>query len=160
MTASQPTPPGTGQPADVRPMIVVHTALRREFRLTADAIGAATPGDRARAAVLTGHLTFLLDLLHHHHAGEDKLLWPKLLSRAPADTVPLVDLMQAQHEELDSLMTQCRSVAGDWQADPGQAVRDRLAGLVAELYTRLAEHLAAEERDVLPIAAAHLSEPE
>jgi hypothetical protein len=69
MTASQPTPPGTGEPADVRPMIVVHTALRREFRLTAAAVQAAAPGDKPRAEVLTGHLSMLLDLLHHHHAG-------------------------------------------------------------------------------------------
>jgi hypothetical protein len=172
MTASQPTPPGTGQPVDVRPMLVVHQALLREFHMTGWAVASALPWDHERVVVLNGHLTFLLDLLHHHHAGEDKLLWPKLLSRAPADTVPIVDLMQAQHERLATLMTQCRAAAGDWQADAAQAdaapaardqlagLRDRLAGLLIELHERLAEHLAYEERDVLPIAAVHLSEPE
>ena len=166
MSASQPTPagtpgtPGAGPPVDVRPMIVVHTALRREFSQTGWVVASAAPGDHERAAVLTGHLTFLLDLLHHHHAGEDKLLWPKLLSRAPAATVPLIDLMQAQHEGLHTLITQCRAAAGDWRAGPSAAARDRLAGLLTELHTQLAEHLAAEERDVLPLAAVHLSEPE
>jgi hypothetical protein len=111
MTASQPTPPGTGEPVDVRPMLVVHQALLREFHMTGWAVASGLPWDHERAVVLNGHLTFLLDLLHHHHAGEDKLLWPKLLSRAPADTVPIIDLMQAQHERLATLMTQCRPAA-------------------------------------------------
>jgi hypothetical protein len=88
------------------------------------------------------------------------LLWPKLTARAPVDTVPLIDLMQAQHRGLDRQLTQCRAVAGDWQADPSQAARDRLAGLLTGLNTLLAAHLDAEERNVLPLAAVHLSEPE
>ena len=160
MTVSQPMPPGTGQPVDTRPMIVVHTALRREFRLTADAIRAAGAGDRDRAVVLAAHLLFLLDLLHHHHSGEDAFLWPKLTSRAPVDTAPLIELMQAQHDGLDALLAQSRAAAGDWQADPGRAQRDRLAGLLDGLNAGLAEHLAAEERDILPLAAVYLSEPE
>ena len=68
---------------DVRDMIVVHTAMLREFRLAPAAVRRTLPGDRSRARAVAGHVRFLCDLLHHHHEGEDELLWPTLRSRTP-----------------------------------------------------------------------------
>jgi len=38
-------------------------------------------GDVARARIVGRHVRLLLDLLHVHHGGEDRLLWPLLLTQ-------------------------------------------------------------------------------
>jgi hypothetical protein len=68
---------------DVRDMIVVHTALLREFRLAPAAVERVTTGDRRQARRVGRHLDLLCTLMHHHHAGEDELLWPVLSPRLP-----------------------------------------------------------------------------
>jgi len=47
-----------------------------------------------------------------------------------------------------------------WARQPAPGTRDALASALQELCTLLAEHFDAEERTLLPLAAAHLSEAE
>ena len=63
---------------DTSEMVVVHNAFRREFDEAPALIRAVGAGDRSHAAVVGAHLQLLLELLHQHHDGEDRLLWPKL----------------------------------------------------------------------------------
>src|ERR687885_1972473 len=94
---------------DTREMVVVHTAFRRELGAAPELVRGVAAGDRARAQVVGDHVQLLLDMLHHHHVGEDELLWPKLLERVPEELVPVVHLMEGQHEliaqELDTAAT-------------------------------------------------------
>ena len=62
-------------------MIIVHRVFRRELSFLAGAVGTVPTGDTARAKVLADHCTFATMMLHHHHAGEDELLWPRLKER-------------------------------------------------------------------------------
>lgn len=64
MTTS--TTPGT----DTRDMIVVHTALRREFRLVPGLVRDTPVGDVARASSVAAHLELMTSFLHLHHTGE------------------------------------------------------------------------------------------
>jgi hypothetical protein len=64
----------TREMTDTRDMVVVHTALLRELRLAAGLIERATNGDARSVTRIAEHLVFLLDLLAHHHEGEDRLL--------------------------------------------------------------------------------------
>lgn len=148
------------EPVDVRDMLVVHTALLREYRLAPGLIRATAAGDVRRARVVTAHLAFLGDLLHHHHAGEDALLWPKLLDRVPGQLAPVVTLMQAQHEQIDAILTRVREALPEWVARADASTRDGLAEDVEALHAALVEHLDAEERQVLPLAATCLSPAE
>jgi hemerythrin-like domain-containing protein len=150
-----------GRPlVDVRDMIVVHTALLREFRLAATAVRAVDPEDVRRAAVVGAHLSFLGDLLHHHHLGEDELLWPRLEERVPERVAPLLESMHQQHAGIDAALRRVTTTLTAWTADAGVASRHELAEALTELHTRLVEHLDLEEREVLPLAASHLSESE
>lgn len=144
---------------DTRDMVVVHTALLRELRLAPGLVEQVTPGDAARIAVVRGHLDFVLDLLAHHHQGEDRLLWPKLLARVPAGLAGLVAAVQAQHTGIEDLMLTVRPALDRWTSAAGRSGGD-LAALLRRLHALVEEHLHFEELDILPLAAMHLTEAE
>jgi iron-sulfur cluster repair protein YtfE (RIC family) len=139
-------PPGAGP--DVRDMLVVHAALLREFRLAPVAVARAADLPRLRGRVVR-HLTLLLEVLEHHHAGEDRLLLPLLAARAPGS----VDTAEEQHARLEALIAEVRTALAGWVLPP-------LVDLLVELHAALETHLRAEEREVLPLAARHLTPAE
>jgi hemerythrin-like domain-containing protein len=145
---------------DTREMIVVHTAFRREFAQAPALIRSVTPGDRERASRVADHLQLMLDMLHHHHTGEDRLLWPKLLQRVPAELAPIVELMESQHEGIHAEMDGATGAVARWRDSATAADRDELAAALERLNPLLVEHLAAEEQQLLPIAAQNLSQEE
>ena len=138
---------------DTRDMVVVHTAFRREFGLAPARVRGVAPGDQRRADVVADHLEMLTAMLHHHHAGEDRLLWPKLHERVAADIAPVVSLMEQQHERIHAAND--RVVAGLARWRDGA-----LATGLEEVDAALVEHLTAEEEQLLPIAARHLTPAE
>ncbi|TCC53656.1 hemerythrin domain-containing protein [Kribbella capetownensis] len=138
---------------DTRDMVVVHIYMRREFRLAPGLVRAVEDGDTRRAGTVCAHLEFLTTTLHHHHTGEDRLLWPKLLERVPEELAPIVHLMEAQHERVAAVLEGIERVRPQWRSSARPAERDELARLLDELYVSLSEHLDAEEERLLPIAA-------
>ena len=145
---------------DTREMVVVHDAVRREYGLAPDEVSGVAPGDTARARVLAAHIDLLNDFLHHHHAGEDRLLWPVLQPRLPVDVRPSIEWMERQHEGIAEAMTAVATALTRWRAAAAAPDRDALADALRELLRRLTEHLAAEEQQVLPLAAEHLTPAE
>jgi hemerythrin-like domain-containing protein len=149
----------TGEHVDTQEMVVVHRVFRRELRLVPDLIRAVGPGDRARAAVLAEHLSDVTSGLHHHHTGEDELLWPPLLTRASPEA-ELVRRMQQQHEQLAALLERIRQLTPRWRSEAGEDVRDELADVIEQASAALDEHLDAEERQILPLVARHITQDE
>ncbi len=145
---------------DVRDMIVVHTALLREFRLAPAAVSRTAPGDNRRATAVATHLRLLCDLLHHHHESEDALLWPKLQVRTSPNALAVIEEAQAQHHALDAALTRAGILLRAWADDPDGDRRDQLAGQLEVLHALLREHLDLEERALLPIAAMVMTEGE
>lgn len=143
---------------DTRDMLVVHTALRRESRLAPDLVREVATAEAARVARVGDHVAWLLGFLHHHHDGEDRLLWPLLRARAGAELAPLVDTMESQHEAIARLVHDIEAVLPAWRSQPASA--PDLADRLEELHAGLLEHLALEEREVLPIAAEHVTPQE
>ncbi|MFW3168623.1 hemerythrin domain-containing protein [Geodermatophilus sp. CPCC 206100] len=144
---------------DVHDMVVVHRAFRREFRLLPELVRAVRPGDTARAAVLAGHARLVLTGLHLHHSGEDELLWPRLLERAAPDAA-LVHRMEVQHERVHDALERLHPALDRWEAEARPAVTEEVAAGLDALRTALLEHLDEEEREILPLAARHLSPEE
>ncbi len=144
---------------DVRDMIVVHTALLREFRLAPSAVTRVEAGAVRRAAVVDRHLGFVCDLLHHHHAGEDALLWPKVRERVLAAT-QIIDDIETQHARISTAMESVTTARAHWVQDPDTENRAALAAALRSLYDQLKEHLDLEERAVLPLAAVALTDAE
>jgi hemerythrin-like domain-containing protein len=143
---------------DVRDMVVVHTALLREFRLAPAAVAAVPAGNRRRAGAVAGHIDFVCALLHHHHEGEDELLWPQLRTRVPAAANRLIDDAEAQHAGLDDALTRVQDLRAAWAADPSTERGAELATQLEKLHALLSEHLDFEERVLLPLAASALTE--
>ncbi|MEO6996682.1 MAG: hemerythrin domain-containing protein [Terracoccus sp.] len=155
-SASLPDPPLV----DVRDMIVVHTAMLREFRLAPAAVHRVEPGASRRAAVVDRHLGFLCDLLHHHHEGEDSLLWPPLRERMPAAAITQLDAAESQHVDIDAALHRVADARTLWRGDPSESNRTCLVTDLEHLHTILKAHLELEERTLLPLAATLLTEAE
>lgn len=144
---------------NVHDMVVAHRTFRREFRLLPDLVRKVAPGDTARAAVLAGHGRMLLTGLHLHHNSEDVLLWPKLLERCPPDA-ELVHRMEAQHERVHDALEKLGPALERWEAEARPAVSEEVAVGFEALHEALVEHLDEEEREILPLAARHLTQRE
>jgi hemerythrin-like domain-containing protein len=145
---------------DTREMIAVHSAFRREFGLAPALVRGVTPGDVQRSQVVADHLELIGTFLHHHHAGEDRLLWPKLLERVPAEMAPMVELMERQHEGVHEVIEEMTAARARWRATAAETDRDELADALDRLHTLLVEHLTGEEQHILPLASRSLTEVE
>ncbi len=102
---------------DTSSMVVVHRVFRREFRLLHQMVGGVEPADIDRSAVVAKHLTEMVTALHHHHTGEDELLWPLLLERAALPS-ELLERMERQHETIGDLLEGVVALAPGWSAGP------------------------------------------
>ena len=145
---------------DTREMKVVHSFFRRELRLAAGLVRRVPTGDTARAARIHDHLDLVARCLHEHHTVEDDLLWPLLLERLPEELAPIVTLMEAQHQRLDSLLGRITVLQPAWRDHADRETAEELASTYDELYVALAEHLDDEEERLLPLAARSLSQQE
>ncbi|WP_068145199.1 hemerythrin domain-containing protein [Rhodococcoides corynebacterioides] len=135
---------------DSRDMVIIHSVFRRELRLAPDMVRAVPDGDTTRSSVVAEHLTDLLDLLHHHHEGEDQLLWPKLRERA-AEFTDLFDSMDADHGSIGSSIDAVQSALRDWAGTADRMHGDRLAEALDTLLPPLVDHLDREEARILPL---------
>ncbi|MFF3563610.1 hemerythrin domain-containing protein [Streptomyces sp. NPDC002574] len=141
--------------ADTRDMYMAHRALRREFRLLPDLIWSVAPGDIGRAEVVGAHAVLLCRILHTHHEGEDLLLWPKLVERGGAEAAAIVPTMEAQHHAIDTVHTEVTGLLERWRSTALGG--EELAGAFERLATVLVEHMALEEKEILPLTERHLT---
>lgn len=144
---------------DTHEMVIVHRLFRREFRLLPVMVRLVPAGDLDRAAVVAGHAADMTFTLHHHHTGEDLLLWPKLLARA-SPRAELVERMQAQHERVAVLLDRVDALTARWRASADPETGAELANVLAQTSAALDEHLGDEETEILPLVAEHITVPE
>ena len=154
MTAS----PTTG--VDTRDMVVVHDSIRRQFGEAPTLVRGVAAGDTRRAGVVADHIELLGALLHHHHVGEDRLLWPVLQPRVAADVAATVARMESQHEGIAEAQAAVTGAVVAWRATAGEGEREAAAAALEDLFGRITEHLAAEEAHILPLAAGHMTPAE
>lgn len=154
-------PPG---PVELMPMYLMHHAFRRDLSAFATAAATLPVEDRAAWRLLEQRWSQFARILHHHHSGEDTVLWPLLLARVDAagdrDGRATLEAMEAEHSEIDPLLEGC---AAGLSRLAEQADEDARAALVVRLNAtreRLAQHLGHEERDAMALVQAHLSPAE
>jgi hemerythrin-like domain-containing protein len=144
---------------DTQEMRIVHRAFRREIRLLGEMIAAVAPGDVKRAAVLAEHFTDLRSGLINHHAGEDELLWPRMLSRVGGER-EVVLRMEAEHERVAETLNAADALVTKRASAADAETRDRLVAAIEEHRTVLVEHLDDEEAHLLPLAERFLTAKE
>ena len=143
--------PSTAQKlCDTSDMVIVHRMFRRECALLPQLVAAVAGGDLARARTVARHAREVLDMLHHHHGGEDELLWPRLSARTRFHA-DLLARMDSQHQSLAVLLEQAATAFTAWQDAPTAPTSTALSALLEQLSAGLNEHFDEEEAAVLPI---------
>ena len=135
-------------PADVGFMRALHAALRRDLSRLRDAAAQLDGSAGAPPAVLAGWDAFRAQL-DNHHSAEDDDLWPVLRGELsdPGDLAS-VDAMVEEHRHIPP------ALAGVDAALRGGGELTAPAGLLSAV---VLDHLAREEREVLPLIEQHLT---
>jgi hemerythrin-like domain-containing protein len=135
-------------PASVGFMRALHAALRRDLARLRDAAAQLDSSAAAPSTVLAGWDAFRAQL-DNHHSAEDDDLWP-VLRRELSDPADLaaVDAMVEEHRQIPP------ALAG---VDSALRGTGELTAPAEHLSTVVLDHLAHEERDVLPLIEQHLA---
>lgn len=144
----------SGRP-DTTNMIVIHRCFRTQFAALPSLVRDVPDGDAARAGVVVDFLGELTTALHHHHVGEDEVLWPLLLDRSD-DRARIFEL-EEQHERIGELLETSLAQASAFRGGARSSRGDRLADVLAALSAALNTHLDDEEAVALPLAEQHLT---
>jgi hemerythrin-like domain-containing protein len=141
-------------------MIMLHNAIRREFRLLPALVRGVAAEDTGRSQTVAGHIGFLTTILHAHHRGEDLVLWPILLDRGSAEIAPVVGVMEGHHQQVEQLRQEIDERVGSWRSSSCAAEGELLADALSRLVVVLDEHLGMEEEHILPVVATHVLQSE
>jgi hypothetical protein len=144
--------------ADVRDMYLAHTLFRREFARLPELIFGIADGDIAGAGTVGSHVAMLCTLLHLHHEGEDLLLWPKLAARGGAEADAIVPTMEKQHHIIEAALARVDELLPVWRSSGRGG--DGVADTFQQLLPALTEHMALEEREILPLSEKHITASE
>jgi hypothetical protein len=148
---------GVHEPADIRSMGIVHSALRRDLERTRMVVSAAPYPDEKRRRAVASHMLWMMHFLHVHHTGEDVGLWPLVRSKNPG-AVDLLDRMDEDHKGIAPAITAMEEAARAYRDDP--STRERFVEALTELRTVLLPHLEREEREMMPVVATTLTNAE
>ena len=130
-------------------MRALHAALRRDLSRLRDAAVRLDSSAGAPPAVLAGWDAFQAQL-NNHHSAEDDDLWPVLREKlGDAGDLAAVDAMVEEHRHIPPAL-----------ADVDAALRGggELAAPVQILSAVVLDHLAHEEREVVPLIEQHLTQ--
>jgi hypothetical protein len=138
-------------------MALIHRLIRRGFEQSREFVLA--PGATTRAAAVAEYVGFHLDGLEAHHSTEDEAIWPALHERASLSDA-LIRRMEEQHAGLHDTIETTRRELQAWVDTPTASGSESLAIALDALLGGLAEHLAEEERDIVPLIAIHITQAE
>jgi hemerythrin-like domain-containing protein len=147
------------QPIDVRDMAIVHRTFRSAYEEAARLVRAAPEPSSARVTFLADHIDFALAMLHVHHEGEDELLYPKLIERAP-DQAAITEQTKHQHQEVGRALDVASAACKAWRQRPSAETSEALASALEHLNVVVQPHLDDEEQKVVPLAAVTLTQKE
>ena len=147
------------QPIDVRDMAIVHRTFRNAYEESARLVRAAPLPSPGRVTFLADHIEFVLTLLHVHHEGEDELLYPKLIERAP-DQAAVTEQVDHEHQLIKTALDAAAAACTAWRQQPSAETGEGLAAALGQLNTVVQPHLDDEEQKVVPLAAVTLAQRE
>ncbi|SDR89357.1 Hemerythrin HHE cation binding domain-containing protein [Friedmanniella luteola] len=154
-------PPG---PADLMPMYLMHHAFRRDLAAFTAAVAATPLDDRRAWRRLDRRWGRFARVLHLHHAGEDEILWPLLLTEVDrAGDVSgraTLEAMEAEHGEIDPLLSGCAAGLHHLTSGGDADTRAALVVRMAAARERLGHHLGHEESDAMALVQRHLTPAE
>ena len=143
--------------ADTSDMAAVHKVFRSSFA-SAPAFIESAAGDDRRQALIADYYSNVLAFLEAHHDGEEALLFPLLIERAPGRR-GVVDGAVEQHEQVVTLLAEARTATESWQLK-GDVEGPELGRALGALDAALSVHLDHEEATVVPLASEYVTAEE
>src|SRR5947209_8645125 len=129
---------------NTRDMLAIHQVFRDAFGCSPQLVGSVCNDQSDSVETVAAYYANVVALLRAHHEGEDQLVWPKLVERAP-DQADLVAHMEAAHETLAAALVECESRLAAWIASPDIDHGASLAASLATLGVLCAAHFRSEE---------------
>jgi hemerythrin-like domain-containing protein len=145
-------------PADMTMMYVMHHAFRRDLAVLSAAASVTPATDRRAWGALADRWALFAEALHHHHTGEDRGLWPRLLAVATPDEAEVLEAMEAEHEAVDPMLSACAAGFARLREHADDDARAALAVRLAAARAQLGEHLRHEETEAIAIIQRRLSD--
>ena len=149
----------TTQPIDVRDMAIVHRTFRNAYEESAKLVRAAPSPSPGRVTFLADHIDFGLAALHHHHEGEDELLYPELIQRVP-EQAPMTEQVEHEHLAIKTALEAASAACAAWRQRPCAETGEALAAALDHLNAVVQLHLDDEENKVVPLAAVTFTQQE
>ena len=149
----------TTQPIDVRDMAIVHRTFRNAYEESAKLVRAAPSPSPGRVTFLADHIDFGLAALHHHHEGEDELLYPELIQRVP-EQAPVTEQVEHEHLVIKTALEAASAACATWRQRPSAETGEALAAALDHLNAVVQPHLDDEENKVVPLAAVTFTQQE
>ena len=140
---------------DVTDMVAVHGVFRDTLGSAPSLVGGVTAGDAERLAVVANYYENILSFLEAHHDAEEKLVFPLLRERCPAEG-QLLDRLEAEHEEALGLTAAAERALAAWPGGDASAQAE-VAGSLEALRAQLEPHLDEEEAKGLSLCAENMS---
>jgi len=141
---------------DTVEMLVAHQVFHRELRNAPELIGGVEAGNTERSTLIADHLGYIVAALHHHHAAEDELLWPRLHARVPSSDLK-IQQMEDEHAAIAESVEKVQAVRTPWGGSADPELAAQLIAATEELAARVDAHLENEEQDVLPLISEHVT---
>jgi hemerythrin-like domain-containing protein len=136
--------------ADIRDVLVVHLILRQLLDKLIAACERFEPDEAA--TVIPSRWSLYVRGLHHHHEGEDNDFFPVIV-RDAAGTEPLVNQLEAEHQELVKLLDATDAAMATLEQQPTAENRQAAHHAMTAVKEQLFPHLDKEEAQLLPVAA-------
>jgi hemerythrin-like domain-containing protein len=135
-------------------MLLVHNGFRAVLA-SAPALIKCGNGDPGRRALIADYYASVLAALETHHQGEEMVLFPLLIERAPEEW-GTVDLAIEQHHEVVSALAAAKTSVASWGAK-GDDEADDVVKTLAALNEALSPHLDHEEAVIVPLLEDHMT---
>jgi hemerythrin-like domain-containing protein len=149
----------TSQPIDVRDMAIVHRMFSNVYSESARLVRAEPAPSPERVTFLADHIDFGLAALHHHHEGEDELLYPKLIERVP-EQAAMTEQVEKEHLLIKTALEDASAACVAWRRQPSAETGEALAAALDHLNAVAKPHLDDEEEKVVPLAAVTFTQQE
>jgi iron-sulfur cluster repair protein YtfE (RIC family) len=149
------TPRASGEPEpDLTSLVLTHRAIGQDLdRLAAGVADLGSAGSASgREWAIRDYAAALLAQITAHQRDEDEIFWPVIAAAAgqAVDLIPLTD----DHQAIEAAVGRVSRALG-LPRESQPALREVLAAL-GELREMVAEHMADEERHVLPVMHRYL----
>ncbi|MGN6791298.1 MAG: hemerythrin domain-containing protein [Streptosporangiaceae bacterium] len=149
----------TSQPIDVRDLAIVHRAFSNVYSEAARLVRAEPAPPPERVAFLADHIDFGIAALHHHHEGEDELLYPKLIERVP-EQAATTEQVEQEHLLIKAALEDASAACEAWRRQPSPETGESLGAALDHLNSVARPHLDDEEQKVVPLAAVTFTQQE